>query len=48
MKKVLFGFCESTQDVVFLYRIFSAAGFKSFNKKIADSFCVFCVFCGLK
>ncbi|HLP45280.1 MAG TPA: hypothetical protein VK469_05000, partial [Candidatus Kapabacteria bacterium] len=36
MKKVVFGISEGTQDVAFLYRIFSAAGFKSFNKKIAD------------
>jgi len=36
MRKAVFAICEGSQDVAFLYRLFSADGFKTYNKKIAD------------
>jgi hypothetical protein len=36
MEKVVFAICEGSQDVAFLYRLFSADGFKTYNRKIAD------------
>jgi len=36
MKKVVFAICEGVHDVAFLYRMFTAAGFKTYNKKIAE------------
>lgn len=36
MRKVVFAICEGHQDVVFLYRLFCADGFKSYKEKIAD------------
>jgi hypothetical protein len=36
MQKVVFAICEGSQDVAFLYRLFSAEGYKKYNKKIVD------------
>jgi hypothetical protein len=36
MRKAVFAICEGSQDVAFLYRLFSADGYKKYNKKIVD------------